>query len=273
MNIAVVTASVPTRVLPAAGIRRRGTVFLWRRCVLASMPDSPRFGTAGKGLFPSCRRSTPKPAVFEIPWPAAHAKGTNVKEHRHCLCFAAAGRAESLPALAVVELLRETRSAGCLVFLHAAPHRPGVLGKVQTTPALCPCCRSDPSLGPGKILCAMARIRGRLPTGIRARRPAVIVGAGDMPQGRPSTPALKMAFRAYLLNSDAVPGRANDTRRPTPRSGMCVSRSGDVTRHIFPPTARVHVTAACPLRKAFRAICEFAARLDAPQAVRDMAGE
>jgi UDP-N-acetylglucosamine--N-acetylmuramyl-(pentapeptide) pyrophosphoryl-undecaprenol N-acetylglucosamine transferase len=197
-----------------------------------------------------------------------------VKEHRHWFVFAGGGTGGHLfPALAVVELLRE-RGLPVDVSFFCTQRRidQDVLGKVQVEarPLSVLPFPTRPWAWP-RFLWRWRESVAACRRAFEQRRPAVIVGAGGYASGPPVHAGLKMGIPTFLLNPDAVPGRANRHlgRRPDLAG---VFAQWDVTRTHFPPTARVRVT-GCPVRKAFRAICEVAARLDGPQAVRDMAGE
>jgi len=83
------------------------------------------------------------------------------------------------------------------------------------------------------------------------RRPAVVVGAGGYASGPPVHVALRMGIPTFLLNPDAVPGRAN--LHLARRGGLSgIFAQWDVTAGHFPATAPVEVT-GCPVRPAFRA--------------------
>ncbi len=81
-------------------------------------------------------------------------------------------------------------------------------------------------------------------------RPAAVVGAGGYASGPPVAAALKMGIRTFLLNPDAVPGRANQHLAMKP--GLCgILAQWPVTVGHFPPAAPVVVT-GCPVRAGFR---------------------
>ncbi len=84
------------------------------------------------------------------------------------------------------------------------------------------------------------------------RRPAAVVGAGGYASGPPVHAALRMGIPTFLLNPDAVPGRAN--RYLAKRQGLAgIFAQWEVTRAQLPATAPVMVT-GCPVRRAFREV-------------------
>lgn len=88
----------------------------------------------------------------------------------------------------------------------------------------------------------------------RERRPAAVVGAGGYASGPPVQAALAMGIPAFLLNPDAVPGKAN--RHLGRKKGMAgIFAQWDVTRQYFPAGLPVVVT-GCPVRRAFRQCVE-----------------
>ncbi|NLX14457.1 MAG: UDP-N-acetylglucosamine--N-acetylmuramyl-(pentapeptide) pyrophosphoryl-undecaprenol N-acetylglucosamine transferase [Phycisphaerales bacterium] len=85
-----------------------------------------------------------------------------------------------------------------------------------------------------------------------ARRPAVVVGAGGYASGPPVHAAMKLGIPTYLLNPDALPGRANRwLARRKDLSGIFAQ--WPVTKKHFSSSARV-IVAGCPVRPAFRAL-------------------
>jgi UDP-N-acetylglucosamine--N-acetylmuramyl-(pentapeptide) pyrophosphoryl-undecaprenol N-acetylglucosamine transferase len=83
------------------------------------------------------------------------------------------------------------------------------------------------------------------------RRPAAVVGAGGYASGPPVHAALALGIPTFVLNPDAVPGRAN--RYLGSRSGLSgIFAQWEVTRRCFPAGSPVEVT-GCPVRPAFRA--------------------
>jgi len=83
------------------------------------------------------------------------------------------------------------------------------------------------------------------------RRPAAVIGAGGYASGPPVHAALRMGIPTFLLNPDAVPGRAN--RYLAGRPGLTgVFAQWAVTRKYLPSDAPFEVT-GCPVRLAFRA--------------------
>jgi len=82
------------------------------------------------------------------------------------------------------------------------------------------------------------------------RRPAVVVGAGGYASGPPVHVALRMGIPTFVLNPDAVPGKANlHLARGGRLSGIFTQ--WDVTTQYFPSKAPVEVT-GCPVRPEFR---------------------
>lgn len=84
----------------------------------------------------------------------------------------------------------------------------------------------------------------------KLRRPAAVVGAGGYASGPPVQAARQLGIPAFLLNPDAVPGRAN--RHMARRGGLSgVFAQWEVTREHFPDSVEVFVT-GCPVREGFR---------------------
>ncbi len=82
------------------------------------------------------------------------------------------------------------------------------------------------------------------------RRPVAVLGAGGYASGPPVHAALKMGIPTFILNPDAVPGRAN--RHMAARPGIhAVFAQWEVTLNYFPPSAPVEVI-GCPVRGQFR---------------------
>ncbi len=83
------------------------------------------------------------------------------------------------------------------------------------------------------------------------RRPAAVVGAGGYASGPPVHAAMKLGIPTFLLNPDAVPGRAN--RYLAGRTGLTgVFVQWPVTSRYLPSDAPIQVV-GCPVRPAFRA--------------------
>lgn len=82
------------------------------------------------------------------------------------------------------------------------------------------------------------------------RRPVAVVGAGGYASGPPVQAALKLGIPTFLLNPDAVPGRAN---QHLARKGKLrgIFAQWEVTREHLPDQAPVSVT-GCPVRSMFR---------------------
>lgn len=82
------------------------------------------------------------------------------------------------------------------------------------------------------------------------RRPAAVIGAGGYASGPPVRAAVRMDIPTFLLNPDAVPGKANQhLARRGHLSGIFAQ--WEVTRKYFPPDAQVTIT-GCPVRPEFR---------------------
>jgi len=99
------------------------------------------------------------------------------------------------------------------------------------------------------------------------RRPALVVGAGGYASAPPVAAALRLGVPTFLLNPDALPGRAN--RHLAARGKLAgIFVQWPVTRDYLPPAVPVHVT-GCPVRRAFLSLTGRLAGLDSadPQAV------
>jgi UDP-N-acetylglucosamine--N-acetylmuramyl-(pentapeptide) pyrophosphoryl-undecaprenol N-acetylglucosamine transferase len=83
----------------------------------------------------------------------------------------------------------------------------------------------------------------------KARRPAAVIGAGGYASGPPVHEAIRQNIPTFLLNPDAVPGRANQylARR---RGLSGIFAQWPVTTKHFPPDAPVLIT-GCPVRSNF----------------------
>ncbi len=92
----------------------------------------------------------------------------------------------------------------------------------------------------------------------RRRRPAAVVGAGGYASGPPVHAAVRLGIPTFVLNPDAVPGRANRYLARHRRLAGIFAQ-WEVTRRYFPPGAPVAVT-GCPVRPEFRSISREAAR-------------
>jgi UDP-N-acetylglucosamine--N-acetylmuramyl-(pentapeptide) pyrophosphoryl-undecaprenol N-acetylglucosamine transferase len=201
-------------------------------------------------------------------------KGTDVSDSRPWFVFAGGGTGGHLfPALAVVELLRERGlSVDVSFFCTDRPIDRDVLGKVQVEAR--PLSVLPFPTRPWRWPKFLWRWRQSVAVCRRAfsqRRPAVVVGAGGYASGPPVHVGLKMGIPTFLLNPDAVPGRAN--RHLGKRPDLAgVFAQWDVTKQHFPATARV-LTTGCPVRKAFRSICEMVSACRDPEAIRGRLGE
>ena len=83
------------------------------------------------------------------------------------------------------------------------------------------------------------------------RRPTAVIGAGGYASGPPVRAAARLSIPTFLLNPDAVPGRAN--RHMAAKVGKIrkVFAQWAVTRSYFPSTVSIEVT-GCPVRPGFR---------------------
>jgi UDP-N-acetylglucosamine--N-acetylmuramyl-(pentapeptide) pyrophosphoryl-undecaprenol N-acetylglucosamine transferase len=205
---------------------------------------------------------------------SVESEGTDVSNPRHWFVFAGGGTGGHLfPALAVVELIRERGlPVDVSFFCTNRPIDGEVLGKVQVEarPLTVLPFPTRPWRWP-KFLWRWRQSVGACRKAFRQRRPAVVVGAGGYASGPPVHVGLKTGIPTFLLNPDAVPGRAN--RHLGKRDDLAgVFAQWDVTRDYFPASARIFVT-GCPVRRAFRSVCESAAKAGSPQAVARMAGD
>lgn len=181
--------------------------------------------------------------------------------------FAGGGTGGHLfPALAVVESLRSRGSpVDASFFCTQRPIDRDILGRagVEAVPQSVTPVPSRPWKWPGFYL------RWRESVGLCVRRfrerpPIAVVGAGGYASGPPVHAAMKLGIPTYLLNPDAVPGKAN---RYMARKGRLagIFAQWEVTREHFPPGAPVRVT-GCPVRSAFaRQVAGFQARPEARQ--------
>ncbi len=154
------------------------------------------------------------------------------------------------PALAVVDAMRE-RDAGVDVSFYCTDRAVDrdVLGKagVEAVPQAVHGFPSRPWRWPRFALEYRSAVR-RCMSDFARRRPAAVIGAGGYASGPPVEAALRLGIPAYLLNPDAVPGRAN--RRFAVRGVAGVFAQWAVTREHLPAGAPVIVT-GCPVRRAF----------------------
>jgi UDP-N-acetylglucosamine--N-acetylmuramyl-(pentapeptide) pyrophosphoryl-undecaprenol N-acetylglucosamine transferase len=192
-------------------------------------------------------------------------KDADVNDHRPWFVFAGGGTGGHLfPALAVVELLRERpRPADVSFFCTERPIDRDVLGKVgiEAIPLRVQPFPTRPWRWP-MFLWRWRESVAACRRAFQARRPGVVVGAGGYASGPPVAAALRMGIPTYLLNPDAVPGRANrHLGRRSDLGGIFAQWS--VTRDYFPSSARV-LAAGCPVRRAFRLVCESAAGKSEP---------
>lgn len=181
--------------------------------------------------------------------------------------FAGGGTGGHLyPALAVVEALRaDGQPADVTFFCTPRPIDRDILGKagLEAIPQVVAPVPSvkKPWQWPGFYLKWRQSV-GACMERFHQRRPAAVVGAGGYASGPPVHAALKMGIPAYLLNPDAVPGKAN--RHMANKGGLAgIFAQWDVTRRYFPAGAPVLVT-GCPVRRDFGLrISDFGLRGDA----------
>ncbi len=166
--------------------------------------------------------------------------------------FAGGGTGGHLfPALAVVEKLRTSdEPADVAFFCTGKPIDAEILGRAGV-PAMPLTVRPFPSRPwhwPGFILRWRESVRQCLHH-FRTRRPSAVIGAGGYASGPPVQAALRLGIPAFILNPDAVPGRANKHMAGRPAiSGIFAQ--WEVTRQFLPPGAPVAVT-GCPVRSSF----------------------
>ena len=173
--------------------------------------------------------------------------------HQPWFIFAGGGTGGRLyPALAVVESLRE-HGAPVDVSFYCTERQVDrdILGenRIDAVPQVVRAFTKKPWQWPGFLSTWQRSVR-RCVADFRKRRPAAVVGAGGYASGPPVHAALKLGIPTFLLNPDAVPGRAN--RHLGGRSGLTrIFAQWDVTLQHFPAVAPVEVT-GCPVRSAFR---------------------
>jgi UDP-N-acetylglucosamine--N-acetylmuramyl-(pentapeptide) pyrophosphoryl-undecaprenol N-acetylglucosamine transferase len=166
--------------------------------------------------------------------------------------FAGGGTGGHLfPALGVIEELRRRgKPADFSFFCTQRPIDRDILtaAGIGATPLPVRPMTRLPWRMPGFLL-AWRRSVSMCMRGFRHRRPAAVVGAGGYASGPPVAAALKLGIPTFLLNPDAVPGRAN--RHLGRKQGVtAVLAQWEVTRQHFPPECPVEVV-GCPVRHAF----------------------
>ena len=166
--------------------------------------------------------------------------------------FAGGGTGGHLfPALAVVEKLRAGENpADAAFFCTQKAIDADILGKANllAMPLSVQPFPSRPWHWPGFLLRWRASVRQCL-SHFRLRRPAAVIGAGGYASGPPVQAALRLGIPVFMLNPDAVPGRAN--RHMARKPGVSgVLAQWEVTRQHLPANAPVMVT-GCPVRSAF----------------------
>jgi len=169
--------------------------------------------------------------------------------------FAGGGTGGHLfPALSVVEALRSRgEPIDVSFFCTQRPIDRDILGPagVEAIPQVVMPFASRPWAWP-KFLIRWRQSVGACVRAFRRRRPAVVVGAGGYASGPPVRAAIRLGIPTFLLNPDAVPGRAN---RHMARRGRLsgVFAQWEVTKQHFPPSVPVMVS-GCPVRPTFRAV-------------------
>lgn len=171
---------------------------------------------------------------------------------RHWLVFAGGGTGGHLfPALAVVDALRRRdEPVDVSFFCTQRPMDREILSaeRVEAFPLTVQPYPRRPWDWPGFWLKWRESVR-RCTRAFRQRRPAAVVGAGGYASGPPVRVAMRLGIPTFLLNPDAIPGRANQhLARKKGLSGAFVQWM--VTRNHFPPAVPVKVT-GCPVRPAF----------------------
>lgn len=167
--------------------------------------------------------------------------------------FAGGGTGGHLfPALSVVEsLARLSAGAEVSFFCTDRPIDREILGAaaVEAVPQRVQAFPAKPWRWPSFLLTWRRAVR-YCEARFAVRRPAFVVGAGGYASGPPVYAAARLGIPTFLLNPDAVPGRAN--RHMATRAGVrCVFAQWEVTRQHFPAGVPVEV-AGCPVRPAFR---------------------
>lgn len=166
--------------------------------------------------------------------------------------FAGGGTGGHLyPALAVVEALRARRpDAAVSFFCTDRPIDREILGKAQieARPQMVQAFPARPTRWP-TFLMTWFRSLKHCRQAFRVRRPTAVVGAGGYASGPPVQVAMKMGIPTFLLNPDAVPGRAN--RHMGAKASLTgIFAQWEVTKKYFPLNAPVEVV-GCPVRRAF----------------------
>ncbi len=174
-------------------------------------------------------------------------------DHTPWFVFAGGGTGGHLyPALSVVDQLRGfDRPMDVTFFCTSRPIDGEVLGKmrVESHPLSVRPFSTRPWQWAG-FLYHWRRSVTECMQAFRRRPPAVVVGAGGYASGPPVEAALRLRIPAFLLNPDAVPGRANRHFAARPRL-TGIFAQWDITRTYFPPSAPVWVM-GCPVREGFR---------------------
>lgn len=174
--------------------------------------------------------------------------------------FAGGGTGGHLfPALSVVESLRAMGEPPDVSFFCTdRPIDRDILGPagVEAVPQCVQPFPAKPWLWPRFLLRWHQSVRFCLAR-FHSRRPAVVVGAGGYASGPPVYAAARLGIPTFLLNPDALPGRANQHMAAKAKVS-CVFAQWDVTREHFPSSVRVEVS-GCPVRPGFRQAADLPA--------------
>jgi UDP-N-acetylglucosamine--N-acetylmuramyl-(pentapeptide) pyrophosphoryl-undecaprenol N-acetylglucosamine transferase len=167
--------------------------------------------------------------------------------------FAGGGTGGHLyPALAVTEALRKLNARNDITFYCTPRPIDGkVLGQagVEAVPQSVRPLPRLPWQVPGFLYHWRKSVRV-CKSAFAERRPVAVLGAGGYASGPPVHAAMKLGIPTFILNPDAVPGRAN--RHLASKSGLhAVFAQWEVSREYFPPDAPVEVV-GCPVRPEFR---------------------
>lgn len=173
--------------------------------------------------------------------------------------FAGGGTGGHLfPAMSVVESLRR-RDPGCTIRFYCTqrPIDRDILGAagVEFIPQTVLPFPAKPWLWPKFLLRWRQSVRFCL-TQFKQHRPTAVVGAGGYASGPPVHAAVRLGIPTFLLNPDAVPGRANHHMASKGKI-RGVFAQWVVTRNYFPASVEVLVT-GCPVRRGFREAANLA---------------
>lgn len=173
--------------------------------------------------------------------------------------FAGGGTGGHLfPALAVVESLRASGSpVDVSFFCTQRPIDRDILGTagIDAVPQVVQPVPPKPWHWPGFLLQWRQSV-GACRRRFTQRRPAAVIGAGGYASGPPVHTAIRMGIPTFLLNPDAVPGKANQHMGRGGRVAGIFAQWPVTVQH-FPAGAPVLVT-GCPVREAFRHVAQQA---------------